>query len=185
MASIAGPAPRGDHAAALKKLDVTGRHAQAVRVGRVATAPALLVDTSTALSATGVKVTAAAAAGGVAIAAISSGTNENVTIDAKGSGTIGLGSVSTGNIVLGRATSCTSSVTARSATATAAAASAVAAFAMGSAGVGIYWGTGTPDSVVTAAKGSLYIRTDGSGTSTRLYVNTDAATAWTNVTTAG
>ena len=48
--------------------------------------------------------------------------------------------------------------------------------------VGIYYGSGVP--TATAPKGSLYLRTDGSSTSTRLYVNTDAATTWTNVTTA-
>jgi hypothetical protein len=48
--------------------------------------------------------------------------------------------------------------------------------------VGIYFGSGAPS--VSAPKGSLYLRTDGSSTSTRLYVNTDAGTTWTNVTTA-
>lgn len=49
-------------------------------------------------------------------------------------------------------------------------------------GPSITYGSGAPSA--TAAKGSLYIRTDGSSTSTRLYVNTDAGTTWTNVTTA-
>lgn len=90
--------------------------------------------------------------------------------------------------VIGAATGTSTSVTglhlARSGTATPAAASAVAAFAMGSAGVGLYWGTGDPNTSLTAPKGSLFLRTDGSSTSTRIYVNTDASTAWTNVTTA-
>lgn len=50
------------------------------------------------------------------------------------------------------------------------------------AGLGIYFGSGAP--TVSAAQGSLYIRTDGSSTSTRLYVNTNGTTGWTNVTTA-
>ena len=50
------------------------------------------------------------------------------------------------------------------------------------AGFGIYFGSGAP--TITAAQGSLYLRTDGSSTSTRLYVNTNGATTWTNVTTA-
>lgn len=66
--------------------------------------------------------------------------------------------------------------------ATPAAAFSVPAVKMGSAEVGIYWGTGAPS--FTAAKGSLFIRTDGSSTSTRIYVNTDGAGTWTNVTTA-
>lgn len=49
-------------------------------------------------------------------------------------------------------------------------------------GIGVYAGTGAP--TLSAAKGSLYSRTDGSSTSTRLYVNTDGGTTWTNVTTA-
>lgn len=49
-------------------------------------------------------------------------------------------------------------------------------------GITIEAGTGAP--AHTAAKGSLYSRLDGSSTSTRLYVNTDGGTTWTNVTTA-
>ena len=37
---------------------------------------------------------------------------------------------------------------------------------------------------LSAAKGSLYLRSDGSSTSTRMYVNTDGTTGWTAVTTA-
>ena len=43
-------------------------------------------------------------------------------------------------------------------------------------------GSGVPS--MTAAKGTLYMRTDGSSTSTRAYINTDGAAAWTAVTTA-
>lgn len=50
------------------------------------------------------------------------------------------------------------------------------------AGFGVYFGSGAP--TITAAQGSLYLRTDGSSTSTRLYVNTTGSTTWTNVTTA-
>jgi len=52
----------------------------------------------------------------------------------------------------------------------------------GTAGVGWFIGSGAP--TISAAQGSLYSRTDGSSTSTRLYVNTDGGTTWTNVTTA-
>lgn len=75
--------------------------------------------------------------------------------------------------------------TARSATATPAAASAVKAFAMGSAGVGLYWGTGSPNTALSAPKGSLYLRTDGAGATDRAYINTDGSSAWTNLVTAG
>lgn len=45
-------------------------------------------------------------------------------------------------------------------------------------GFGIYVGSGAP--TVAAAQGSLYLRSDGSTVATRLYVNTDGATTWTN-----
>lgn len=82
----------------------TTSNAAALAVGRQgATDPALLVDASTATSTTGIRVKSAAAAGGVAVAAISSGTNENLTVDAKGSGTITLGGTSTGSVAISRA----------------------------------------------------------------------------------
>jgi hypothetical protein len=49
------------------------------------------------------------------------------------------------------------------------------------AGLGVYFGSGAPS--VSAAQGSLYLRTDGSSTTTRLYVNTNGTTGWTNVVT--
>lgn len=45
-------------------------------------------------------------------------------------------------------------------------------------------GAGSPDGSVAAPQGSLYLRTDGSSTSTRLYSNTDGGTTWTSITTA-
>lgn len=94
------------------------------------------------------------------------------------------GTLSVTGAVTGPSISVTGAVTSRNATATPAAASAVAGLAMGADAIGVYWGTGSPSTALTAAKGSLFIRTDGSSTSTRLYVNTDGVTAWTNVTTA-
>lgn len=46
---------------------------------------------------------------------------------------------------------------------------------------GIYFGSGAP--TITAGQGSLYLRTDGNSTSTRLYVNNNGSTGWSNVTT--
>lgn len=43
-------------------------------------------------------------------------------------------------------------------------------------------GTGAP--TFTAPKGTLYIQIDGSSTSTRMYVNTNGSTTWTNFTSA-
>lgn len=44
-------------------------------------------------------------------------------------------------------------------------------------------GTGAP--TYAAPKGSIYSRLDGSSSATRMYINTDGSTTWTNVTTAG
>jgi len=54
--------------------------------------------------------------------------------------------------------------------------------ALAALGIGLSAGSGAPS--YSAPKGSLYVRTDGSSTSTRVYVNTDGATTWTSVTTA-
>jgi len=47
---------------------------------------------------------------------------------------------------------------------------------------GLFFGTGAP--TFAAGQGSLYLRADGSSTSTRAYINTDGGTTWTAVTTA-
>lgn len=46
---------------------------------------------------------------------------------------------------------------------------------------GIFFGSGAPS--LSAAQGSVYLRSDGSSTSTRMYINTNGSTTWTNVTT--
>jgi hypothetical protein len=51
------------------------------------------------------------------------------------------------------------------------------------ANFGIYVGSGAP--TLSAAKGSLYLRSDGSATNNRSYINTDGSTTWTALTTAG
>lgn len=71
-----------------------------------------------------------------------------------------------------------------SATATPAAGSAAARLVFGTtAGFGIYYGSGSP--TVTAAKGSWYMRSDGSGTNDRAYIATDGAGTWTPIVTVG
>lgn len=49
-------------------------------------------------------------------------------------------------------------------------------------GVGVYAGSGAP--TFTAKKGSLYLNTAGTTTNDRAYINTDAGTTWTAITTA-
>ena len=46
----------------------------------------------------------------------------------------------------------------------------------------IYAGAGAP--TFAAQKSSLYLRTDGSTTNDRAYINTDGNTTWTAITTA-
>lgn len=49
------------------------------------------------------------------------------------------------------------------------------------AGFGIYIGSGAP--TVSAGQGSLYLRSDGSSTTDRAYINTNGSTTWTALTT--
>ena len=82
---------------------VTSTSATAIAFGRNgATNPVLNVNCGTTSAATGVTIIGAAAASGVAVNAISSGTNESMTIDAKGTGTISLNATGTGKVILGR-----------------------------------------------------------------------------------
>jgi len=83
---------------------VTSASASALAVGaNGATNPVLKVDASTVSVATGVQIKGAAAASGAALSVISSGANENLTIDAKGTGVITLGGTSTGAVNVLRA----------------------------------------------------------------------------------
>ena len=54
---------------------------------------------------------------------------------------------------------------------------------MGTTNLGITFGSGVP--TLNAQKGSLYLRTDGTGTNDRMYVNTNGAATWTAVVTVG
>lgn len=92
---------------------IASTSANAFAVGRNgSTNPAFSVDASTASSATGLNIKSAAAAGGVAVSVISSGTNENLTLDAKGSGTITIGGTSTGAVTIARALTGSAAITA-------------------------------------------------------------------------
>ncbi len=75
----------------------------------------------------------------------------------------------------------TGTVTARSASALVAGGAAAFIGTNTAAGMGVYFGSGAP--TVAAAKGSLYLRSDGSSASTRMYVS-DGGTTWIAVTTA-
>lgn len=94
-------------------LTLTNAQANALTVGRQGTTnPVLNVDASTASVVTGLNLKGAAAAGGMALSVTSSGTNENLTIDAKGSGTVTINGTATGGITLTRAVTMSSTATA-------------------------------------------------------------------------
>lgn len=50
------------------------------------------------------------------------------------------------------------------------------------ANFGVFFGSGAPS--LAAAKGSLYLRSDGTGIADRVYVNTNGSTTWTAIATA-
>lgn len=82
---------------------ITSTSASALTVGaNGATNPVVKINANTASVATGVQITGAAEAGGVAIAAISSGTDETLKIDAKGAGVVAIGDTSTSPAYLNR-----------------------------------------------------------------------------------
>lgn len=71
----------------------------------------------------------------------------------------------------------------KSGTSAAAGGALAATIGTGASGVvGIYFGSGAP--TISAPKGSLYLRTNGDATNNRAYINTDAGTTWTALTTA-
>ena len=91
----------------------------------------------------------------------------------------------TGNVtgnVSATTVAATSTVTARSASALVAGGAAAFVGTNTAGSMGIYFGSGAP--TVSAAKGSLYLRSDGSGTGDRAYINTNGSTTWTALTTA-
>jgi hypothetical protein len=172
-------------------LGITSSSANALVVGRQGgTAPVLKVNAATASVATGISLTGAAAGGGMAVAVISTADNEALTLNARGSGTITLGSTSTGNISLNRQTTINGSgiingpalLANGESIAAGGGANAKITIGSGATAPGVFVGSGAP--TVTAPKGSLYLRTDGSTTNDRAYINTDAGTTWTALTTA-
>jgi len=58
-----------------------------------------------------------------------------------------------------------------------------AGFLIGSGGLAILFGSGAP--TCGATKGTLYLRTDGTGANDRMYVNTSNSSTWTAVVTVG
>jgi hypothetical protein len=93
------------------------------------------------------------------------------------------GNVTGGNVISSGVVSSSGNIRLLAATSVPAGGTAGAGLLMSSTtNLGVFFGSGAP--TIAAAQGSLYLRTDGSSTSTRLYVNTTGSTTWTNVTTA-
>ena len=93
------------------------------------------------------------------------------------------GNITGGNIISSAVISSAGNARILSGTAVPAGGTAGAGYLMSStANLGVFFGSGAP--TLSAAQGSLYLRTDGSSTSTRMYVNTTGSTVWTAVTTA-
>jgi hypothetical protein len=92
------------------------------------------------------------------------------------------GNITGGNIISSAVISSAGNARILSGTAVSAGGTAGAGYLMSSTtNLGVFFGSGVP--TLSAAQGSLYLRTDGSSTSTRMYVNTNGSTTWTAVTT--
>lgn len=171
--------------------------AAAFTVGAAASGatPAFSVDASTSTQVTGLKVVGAATGGTVAVVVTQTSGNANLTINALGTGTIGIGSVSTGAVTITPATTITGLATLtggftsaagailKSGTAVPATAGAVAAglpITLYSGLIGIEVTSDTPTHIRPV--GSVCINTGGSSTSTRAYVSTGSGT-WASFTT--
>lgn len=151
---------------------ITSGSANALAAGaNGATNPAFNVDASTTSVATGLNVKGAAAASGVALAALSSGSNESLTLDAKGTGTVGINTVGTtsGLVTIGNPTSLAGAAVNGPATVTSASTLALAVGANGST---------TPALQVDASSASsvngLKIKSSASGSGAALSVVSSA-----------
>ena len=92
--------------------NITSASATSLTVGpNGTTTPILSVDSATASAVAGLKITGAATGGTVALVTTDSGSATNLTISAKGTGTIAIGSVSTGEVTIRPATTITGTLT--------------------------------------------------------------------------
>lgn len=113
----------------------------------------------------------------VTTGAISSALSLTSTLAVTGATTL------TGALTVNSTVSTTGQLSVQTGTSIPAAGASTAGIKMSStANFGVFYGSGAP--TFSAAQGSVYMRSDGSSTSTRLYINTTGSTTWTNVTTA-
>ena len=107
--------------------------------------------------------------------------NRYITLTGSNGGNPTIGT-SAGGLAISSALVGASTISAHAATATTAGGNSTAGIQMGSGNLGVFWGSGAP--TISANKGSIYLRSDGSATNDRMYVATDAVGTWTAVTTA-
>lgn len=113
----------------------------------------------------------------VTTGAISSALSLTSTLSVTGASTL------SGAITAGSTISTTGQLSLQTSTAPPAAGASTSGIKFSStANLGLYWGSGAP--TFSAAQGSLYLRTDGSSSSTRAYMNSTGSTTWVAVTTA-
>ena len=109
------------------------------------------------------------------------GTTGTVTVNGTFGAATSVTSLAATGGVTAATVSATGNITADSASALVAGGASAFIATNTAAGMGMYIGSGAP--TVAAAKGSIYLRSDGSSASTRLYVS-DGSTTWIAVTTA-
>ena len=109
------------------------------------------------------------------------GTTGTVTVNATFGAATSVTSLAATGGVTAATVSATGNITADSASALVAGGASAFIATNTAVGMGVYIGSGAP--TVAAAKGSIYLRSDGSSASTRLYVS-DGSTTWIAVTTA-
>lgn len=131
------------------------------------TNPTLSINTNGASAVTGLEITANAAGNGVRLTAISSGTNESITIAPKGTGQLNIN----GSALVGSSTAMPAGGT-----------TGFGLKLTTTSNFGIFCGSGAP--TLSAAQGSLYLRTNGTGAGDRIYVNTNGTTGWAALTSA-
>lgn len=113
----------------------------------------------------------------VTAGAISSALSLTSTLSVTGASTL------SGAITAGSTISTTGQLSVQTSTAPPAAGASTSGIKFSStANLGLFWGSGAP--TFSAAQGSLYLRTDGSSSSTRAYMNSTGSTTWVAVTTA-
>ena len=131
---------------------------------------------ATASSVNYLRISNAAASSRPTIAAVGTDTNIGINITAKGSGIVVIdttsGSVQSNSVIRAM----------RSLAIPAGGTAGAGLTFSATANFGVFFGSSTP--TLLAAKGSLYLRSDGSTTNDRAYIATDAAGTWTALTTA-